>query len=123
MAIPDRIHILLVEDCLDDAELLAIQLRDAGLPVDLIRIADPHGLRRHLLEATPHLIVSDANLPGFSGRQALQLSRELAPEVPFVLLSGSLDPASDSSFADAVDACLSKRDLAQMPETIRRLLK
>ena len=122
-AIARRIRILLVEDCADDAELLAIELRGAGLDVDITRIQDERRMRVSLAESLPDLVVSDSNLPGFSGTRALQLVRALAPTTPFVFLSGGFDQATqDSDIAQAADACLSKQELAQVPGVVRRLL-
>ncbi len=118
-----RIRILLVEDSLDDAELLSIELREAGLVVDMIRIDDEAHMRASLAEAVPDLVVSDSNLPGFSGLTALQLVRELAPSAPFIFFSGGLDQETlASGLLEDADACVSKQDVARMPALIRRLL-
>ena len=47
-------------------------------------------LRRTLAEFKPDLILSDFTLPGFDGLTALEVARELAPETPFIFLSGTL---------------------------------
>ena len=118
-----RIRILLVEDCVDDAELLSIELRHAGMDVALVRVDDERCMRASLAEGIPDLVISDSNLPGFSGRQALTLVRELAPTTPFVFLSGGFDQTmQDSGIAGAADSCLLKEDIAQMPGLIRHLL-
>lgn len=118
-----RIRILLVEDNRDDAELLSIELREAGMHVDLVRIDDEQGMHASLAEAIPDLVVSDSSLPGFSGLSALQLARELAPGTPFVFLSGGFDPVTlASGNMQTADACVLKQDLAQLPGLIRQLL-
>ena len=118
-----RIRILLVEDCVDDAELLAIELRESGLEVELTRIDDERRMRAYLIDVLPDLIISDSSLPGFSGRQALQMARELAPDAPFVFFSGGFDQAAEESgLARAADICVFKHDLARMPDVVRSLL-
>jgi diguanylate cyclase (GGDEF)-like protein len=39
---------------------------------------------------SPDVIVSDFSMGGFDGMQALSLARELAPEIPFIFVSGTL---------------------------------
>jgi len=81
-------RILLVEDCRDDAELTAIALADAGLDVRCDCVDNEPALERALRQARPDMVISDLSLPGFSAVRALQLVRTLAPDVPFVVLSG-----------------------------------
>jgi CheY-like chemotaxis protein len=45
--------------------------------------------RAALTEKLPHIILADSNLPHFSGRRALQISRELCPLVPFLFVTGA----------------------------------
>lgn len=118
-----RISILLVEDCLDDAELLSIELRESGLDIEMTRIDDARRLRAWLEQRRPDLVVSDASLPGFSGLDAMQLVREMAPDTPFVFLSGGFESNIEASGLLAqADACLLKQDLARMPAVVRQLL-
>jgi PAS domain S-box-containing protein/putative nucleotidyltransferase with HDIG domain len=39
----------------------------------------------------PDLIISDFKLPSFDGLSALKLSRELAPDTPFIMVTGSMN--------------------------------
>jgi len=39
----------------------------------------------------PDVILSDHNIPGFSGWEALELAQRARPDVPFILVTGSLD--------------------------------
>ena len=113
-------RILLVDDSRDDAELTEIALRDAGLAFHCRRADTADKVRAALAEFEPQLVISDLNLPGFSGQEALELVRAHDPALPFVFLTGSLfvvdEPPAD------VHGLLLKDDLAPLPALVRGLL-
>lgn len=119
-----RWRILLVEDCADDAELACIALADAGVHAHCRRVDSEAALVRALRTFAPQLVLSDQNLPGFSGQRALELTRALAPSARFVFVSGAPDggEAVLEPAAPVADAWLLKDDLAQLPALVRRLL-
>lgn len=90
-------NILLVEDSVEDAELLALALEDAGLAVDWTRVDNRESLEQALRGAAPDLVVSDLSLPAFCGMEALALVREQRPDCPFVFLTGSDDPGGETA--------------------------
>ena len=61
------VRILLVEDSELDAELLIEQLHEAGLDADFVRVDAADDLRTALAGAPFDLVLSDMELPGFSG--------------------------------------------------------
>lgn len=86
---PQRIQILLVEDNPADAELLLRALRQDGFAPESERVeTEADYLAR--LHAGLDLVLSDYNLPRFSGLRALELLRERGLEVPFILVSGMI---------------------------------
>lgn len=122
-AAPLTTRLLLVEDNDDDAELLSLELEASGMDFELRRVETPVNLRDAIATFVPHLVISDNNLPGFSGLEALSLVREISPEMPFLFFSGD-DQEHMEADALARGACayVSKQDLARMPATIARLL-
>lgn len=122
-AIAPRWRILLVEDCADDAELVRIELAHGGIDADLRCVDNEAQLRDALRSFTPQLVVSDMNMPGFCGRQAMELVREHAPGARFVFLSGDrVDRAQAADGPRAPDARLSKDHIEQLPALVRTLL-
>ena len=113
-----------LEDDPHDAELVRETLRRIGLEVDLLLAASRAEFVAALGRRTPHLILSDYNLPDFDGLSALALSRELHPEVPFILVSGTIgeDRAIDVLKNGARDYVLKER-LDKLPIACRRALK
>ncbi len=118
-----RWRILLVDDSADDAELVALELSDAGIDAELRCIASEPLLLEALHAFVPQLVLSDMRMPGFSGLRAIELVRELAPSTPFVFLSG--DPPESPLLQQAMpapDARLSKDELYRLPGLVRGLL-
>lgn len=86
-----KMRILLLEDDVMDANLIVHELAASGLSFQLARIQTEAELRRELASAAPDLILSDHGLPTFDGFTALEIVRELRPELPFIFVSGSND--------------------------------
>ncbi|MEN5204963.1 PAS domain-containing protein [Stenotrophomonas sp. TWI700] len=84
------ISILMVEDSALDAELISAQLRRAGLPFTAERTWSHQGMLDALGTASFDVILADHVLPGFDGDAALTLASEIAPETPFIFVSGTL---------------------------------
>jgi CheY-like chemotaxis protein len=117
------LRLLLLEDSADDADLLAIELAGAGLEAELRRVATRGAYAAALAGFAPDIVVSDYDLPGFSGGEALLLARAHDPALPFVVLSGFVAedrPADDR--AHGADAWVCKDDLHDMPAVLRRLV-
>lgn len=125
---PSPLRILLIEDSIDDAELLAIELSDAVLPAIWTRVENEVQLRAALDGAATHmlaydLVVSDMDLPGFAGLRALQLVRQADPTLPFVMLSGDPGDAAETAALQAgANAYACKQDLARLPALISQAL-
>jgi signal transduction histidine kinase len=87
--VADPLRVLFVEDSGDDAELEALQLRSAGFDVTYERVDTPEAMREALGRPW-EVIIADYSMPAFSGLEALKVWRSLRPEIPFILVSGTL---------------------------------
>ncbi|WP_434946453.1 response regulator [Luteimonas sp. SDU82] len=112
-------RVLLVDDSPDDAELAEYALRKAGLDVECQRACTADGVAQALQAFAPHVVVSDVNLPGYSGAEALALSRAHDPALPFVFLTGGTAP---DDIPPPAEGLLLKDDLEALPVLLRRLL-
>ena len=119
-----QLRILLVEDVLTDAELEVRELRRAGLRVSHHIVETEEAFRAALREFDPELIISDFSMPHFDGMWALELSRELAPEVPFIFVSGTIgeEYAIRALRNGATDYVL-KSNLVRLPAAVERALQ
>jgi len=120
---PRLIRVLLVEDVESDAELILLHLKRAGLQCVSRRVAGEADLRDALGEFSPNVILSDFSLPQFSGAEALKIAQEMAPEVPFVFVSGTIgeERAIHALHSGAVDYIL-KGNLARLAPAVRRAI-
>jgi PAS domain S-box-containing protein len=127
--LPDGFHdkplaVLLLEDSRFDAELLREALLGAypKAKVDLVR--DENGFLAALAERRYDLILSDFELPGFTGEQALAQARERDPSVPFIFVSGVIgeDNAVEMLKRGATDY-VSKNRMSRLPLVIDRALR
>ena len=118
------VRVLQVEDSEMDAELISMQLLDAGLEADFLRVETADGLRHALAEFHPDLVLSDLSMPGFSGHEALRLVREGLPAVPFIFVSGTMgeDTAVQALQQGASDYIL-KDKTARLPSAAARAIR
>jgi len=118
------LRILLAEDSEEDAILLERHLRKSGYDPVVRRVETATGLRSALLEGAWDLIISDYQMPGFSGMQALSICKTLDLDVPFLLVSGTIgeEIAVEAMRAGATDYLL-KGNLARLGPAIDRELR
>lgn len=90
MTIARTINVLLVEDDLNDAELASRMLKRSGLDATCHRVDTEGGFRKELAEFRPDVILSDFSMPMFDGMSALAIARQMAPDTPFIFVSGTI---------------------------------
>jgi PAS domain S-box-containing protein/diguanylate cyclase (GGDEF)-like protein len=117
------VRLVLVEDMPMEAEIAVRQLESGGFSCNWKRVDSEAVLRRTLTELKPDLILSDFTLPGFDGLTALEISREIAPDTPFIFLSGTIgeERAIDALQRGAYDYVL-KTNMARLVPAVRRAL-
>ena len=88
----ERFRVLMVEDSDADAVLIRRELMRLSPQPDVDHVRNEAGLAAALSNgARPDVILCDHNIPGFGGAQALELAHRRLPDVPFILVTGSLD--------------------------------
>ena len=83
------VHILIHEDNSDDAELAVRQLEREGFSVKWTRVETEEAFRQGL-RGSPDLILADYSVPPFSGIEALRIKLEGAPDIPLIIISGTI---------------------------------
>jgi signal transduction histidine kinase len=81
---------LIVEDVEIDAQLLLRELARAGFAVDWKRVDNAKDMEQALLEPWD-IVLSDWNMPGFNAKAALGLVKARGIDVPFVIVSGTVE--------------------------------
>ncbi|HEU4614713.1 MAG TPA: PAS domain S-box protein, partial [Kofleriaceae bacterium] len=87
MATPLRV--LVVDDSDDDAAMLLRELR-RGYEPTYERVCTSDGMRAALTRPW-ELVISDWSMPSFTGLDAFRLVREADLDLPFLLVSGTID--------------------------------
>src|SRR5262245_21137381 len=114
------LSILHLEDDRRDAEIVATELKNAGLAADL-KVVRTRSEYLTALEARAFdVILSDYKLPGFNPDQAVQLARKKFPHVPFIFVSSLADGGEgrEKLLAAGATACLGKSSLSNLREVI-----
>src|SRR5687768_11346710 len=119
---PD-IRLLMVEDNHGDAELGLYELKRAGLRVDPRVVETADDFRRALQEFIPDVIVSDFSMPQFDGMSALRIAHDLAPDTPFLFVSGTIgEESAIRALKEGATDYVLKSHLARFPAAIERAL-
>ncbi|HVB79598.1 MAG TPA: response regulator [Candidatus Binataceae bacterium] len=119
-----ELHLLIVEDSADDAELMVQALRRAGVNPTYERVETSEAMQAALARESWNLVISDYSMPHFSGLAALKLLQDTEPDLPFILISGSVgeDVAVEAMKAGANDYIL-KGNLARLAPAVQRELR
>src|SRR5213594_1309523 len=115
------LRVLLVEDVAADAELEIREIKRAGLRVSHRIVDSEKDFIKALREFAPDVILSDFSMPQFDGMEALRLAKELAPDTPFIFVSGTLgeEYAIRALKSGATDYVL-KTNLMRLPAAVER---
>jgi PAS domain S-box-containing protein len=118
------LRILQLEDDPVDCQLAWRLLREGGLDVEIERVHTFNAFKECLERNPPVLILADYRVPGVDVFKALEWSRQILPEVPFVFLSGTLgeDVAIETLKLGATDYVLKQR-ITRLVPAVRRALQ
>ncbi len=85
-----KLKILILEDIPADAELMEMELREAGLNFITKRVDKKPAFIKALNNFSPDLILSDYSLPSFGGDSAMKIALSRQPGTPFIFVSGAI---------------------------------
>ena len=118
------LRLLLVEDDPDDADLVLLVLRRGGIEVEPLRVDTSEGLRAALERGGWDLVISDYNLPDFSGPEAFMVTREAETDLPFILVSGAVgEETVVEAMRQGIDDYLMKDNLTRLPGAVERAIQ
>lgn len=118
-----ELKILLLEDSVSDADLIIYELRKSGLRFACKRVFTRQNFILELDHFSPTVILADYSLPSFDGISALTISRDKYPDLPFIIVSGTIgeELATEIIVKGATDF-VSKERLNRLPIAIYRAL-
>jgi diguanylate cyclase (GGDEF)-like protein len=119
------IRILYLEDSEADAELVQALLEEGGVACALTRVETEEAFIAALESGELDLILSDKSLPTYDGFSALARARQRRPEVPFILVSGTLgdEEAVIETLKAGVTDYVPKERLARLVPVVQRALQ
>lgn len=122
------VRILFVEDLVSDVELAKLEitrgLADWDSSLRFLTTDNREGFLDAISTFKPTLIVSDFMMPGFSGMEVIELTLEHAPNIPVIILTGSIneETAVECMKAGATDYVL-KEHISRLPFAVKEALK
>jgi len=119
-----HLQVLIVDDCEDDAILIARALEKEGFKFTYKRVDSAETLNAAFEEGPWDLILSDYSMPAFDAVKALELCERRAFDAPFIIVSGRIgeEIAVDMMKAGASDYVM-KDDLARLAPAVNRELR
>ncbi|MDO8413759.1 MAG: diguanylate cyclase, partial [Gallionellaceae bacterium] len=115
------LHVLILEDSPDDAELIVLALEDGGYTPVWERVDSAQAMRLALDRQAWDIIIADHSMPHFSVPKALELLKERGNHIPLIMVSGAVgdETAARIMRAGARDF-IAKSNLARLVPSLRR---
>lgn len=118
-----KIRLLLLEDSELDVELILRELRDMENEFVFKVVDSLEHFEELFLRWEPHVVISDFNLKSFSGEEALSFAKLKDPNIPVILLSGSITKDIELTLLKKrANDVLTKDNLKRLPFAINRVL-
>jgi len=117
----EQLKILVVDDAPPDVELALRELKRAGLAFAHRLVETEPAMRDELARFVPDVILSDFTLPHFNGMSALAVAREIAPDTPFIFVSGTVgEEAAIRVLKEGASDYVLKGNLKRLPAAVER---
>ena len=116
-----QLRILFVEDRPEDALLITRELERAEYKISYERVDTEPVLRQALAREHWDAVLCDYTMPQFSGGAALRVVNEIAADMPFIYVSGTIgeDVAVEALKSGAQDYVM-KSNLKRLPAALKR---
>ena len=118
------VKILLLEDNLNDVELIRHQISKTTIKYQFKHVSDLDDFSKAIDEYTPDIILSDYNLVGFTGLDALKLVKQKCRLTPFIIVTGTIneETAAETIKKGAWDYVVKER-LTRLDSAIKNTLQ
>jgi PAS domain S-box-containing protein len=122
--IAESLHILLLETSSQGVEAILGELCNAGLAVECTVVASRRGFEEALRSGEIAAVLAADCLPDWNGIEALHLLRESGKDIPFLLLTDSLDEEAAAEFIrQGFSDYVWKDRLKRLPVALKRAME
>jgi DNA-binding NtrC family response regulator len=119
-----KIKILIAEDSEDDAALLVRRIKKDGLDPVYKRVNSLKEMKNAINKEEWNIILSNYNMPNFSGLDAINLLRQKNSDIPLIIISGTVgEDAAVKTIRKGANDYLTKDNLVRLVPSIRRELQ
>lgn len=120
----DTLKILILEDNKSDADLIERELKKNGLNFTSKIVQTRETFEDALKGFDPGIILSDYSLPAFDGLTAFNIAQNTTPDIPFIIISGTLgDEKAVEMIKNGITDYVLKDKLFSLTPKIARALK
>lgn len=118
-----QLRLLVVEDVQEDVELIELSLMAADVAFELDVADSLSQCRELLLNKSFAAVLADYRLPGLQAPAVFRLVTQLAPTIPFILVTGSLgEEAAVECIKTGMTDYVLKDRLYRLPTVLKRAL-
>jgi DNA-binding NtrC family response regulator len=119
----EDLRILIIEDDENDADLIQRELKRSGLHFTVKIVQTRETFEDALRNFNPGIILCDYTLPSFDGLEAFHIKQNQAPDIPFIIVSGTIgEEKAVDLIKDGVTDYVLKGNLLSLTSKIRRAL-
>ena len=116
-----NLQVLSVEDSERDAALLQRYLMKAGYDLKFVRVESADEMKSALETEIWDVVLADYTMPKFNAMSALALLKKTDFDIPFIVVSGSIDEAiAIESMLAGADDCMMIDNLSRLVPAIER---
>jgi PAS domain S-box-containing protein len=117
------LRLLIVEDSEEDLALLLLELSRSGIAYSHVHASNRAQFEAAFSAGSCDAVISDYRFPGWTGMDAFVYVRSVAPEVPFILVTGHLgDEAAVDCIKRGVDDYVLKGHLSRLATALLRAI-
>lgn len=118
------LHLLILEDVPEDAELIALALEVSDICFSYDVVDTEAAFQTALQETRYDAVFSDYRLPSFNGLRAYERLQQSGQEIPFILITGSLgEEAAVECIKRGMTDYVLKDRLFRLPMVLQRALQ